>query len=322
MSEDDRSNAKRGSAPRAVIWTVAAKQAERLLGIVSISILARALSPADFGLVAMAGSVVAIIEVMSYFGFDWSLLRLSDATRAHYNTAWTLRVLTGASVALLILLAAYPASLYFHRPAVAWVIVAMGLTTLLGSFDNIWMAEFRRNTQFEPEFRLRIAAKIAGFIASVGIAITTHSYWALVAGLSVSSLTSVLMSYRLHRSRPSWDLSRHAELLQFSVWLIGTNILETLRTRVADIWIGRHLGSNQVGHYALASEISALASSELVAPINRVVFSNYAQLQSDTNALREAYLRVSGIIWLVAFPATVGIAFVARRSEHDNGGTG
>lgn len=304
---------KKGSAPRAVVWTMAARQGERILGVISISILARALSPADFGLVAMATSVVAIIDVMSSFGFDWSLIRLQNATPAHYNTAWTLRVLAGTFVGLLILAAAWPASIYYHRPAVGWVIAAMGCNSIILSLENMWMAEYRRLTRFEPEFQMRIGAKVAGFLAGVGCALLTHSYWSLVVGTTAANVAAVSLSYRLHHSKPRWDLSRRSDLMRFSIWLMGSNIMETLRTRLSDVWIGRHLGSSFVGNYALASEISSLAGTELVSPINRVVFANYAEIQNDLPAMNRTYLRVVSVIWLVAFPAGVGIWACAKQ---------
>ncbi len=301
-----------GSASRAVFWVLAARQGERLLGIISIAILARLLSPADFGLVAMATSVVAVVEVISTFGFDWAVVRLAEPTRAHYDSAWTLRLLCGVLVAVLLAAAAYPAAMLFTHPEVAWIIVAMGASSLLGSMENIWMAEFRRHSQFEPEFKLRMGAKVVGFIAGVGWAVMTHSYWALVVGALSSRVTATFLSYRLHASRPRWDLSMRGDLLNFSVWLLLGNLAETIRTRFADMWLGRNIGSRGVGFYSMASELSTLATSELAAPINRAVFAKYAQRSGDVPALRQGYLRVSGLLWLIGVPAAVGTGVCAE----------
>ena len=83
----DPVSALKRSASIAVAWTLAARQSERLFGVVSIAILARLLTPADFGLVAMAASITVIAEVLSAFGFDWALIRLPDARPEHYHTA-------------------------------------------------------------------------------------------------------------------------------------------------------------------------------------------------------------------------------------------
>jgi len=124
-------------------------------------------------------------------------------------------------------------------------------------------------------------------------------------------LTSTAVSYRLHALRPHWDLSRSADLLHFSVWLLLGNVTDVLRSRFAEIWLGRNIGPRSVGLYSMASELSALASTELAGPINRAVFTRYMQQVGDVEALRTGYLRVSGLIWAVGLPAAAGIGLCA-----------
>jgi len=299
------------STSRAIAWTLAARQGERLLGIVSISILARLLSPSDFGLVAMAGSVAALVEVLSAFGFDWALIRLPDPTREHYDTAWTLRLACGMLVLCALVALAQPVAILYAQPAVAPILVAVGINGLIGSAENTWMAEFRRQNRFEQEFKLRVLAKIAGFFTATAWALESHSYWALVAGVTASRLTATLLSYRLHPLRPRWGLSRRADLLQFSVWLLVGNVTDVLRVRFSEIWLGRNLGPRPVGLYSMASELSALATTEWAAPINRAVFSRYVRDTGAVDALRSGYLRVSALIWALGMPAAVGIGLCA-----------
>jgi O-antigen/teichoic acid export membrane protein len=311
MSENKETT--HASARQAVFWVLAARPVDRLLSIASIAILARVLSPADFGLVAMAGSVVALVEVLSAFGFDWALIRLADPRREHYDTAWTLRMLTGAFVCLVMVAIAWPAAKLFDQPVVAWIIAAMGVNAVLAAVENIWMAEYRRQSRFEPEFKLRLASKIAGFIVAVGFALATRSYWALVLGVTASRLASTAMSYWLHAGRPRWNLSHRAELLSFSVWLLIGNVVETLRNRFAEMWLGRNADAKQVGWYSLSFELATLASNELAAPINRAIFSKYSERRDSIPALRDGYLRVSGVLWLIGVPAAVGIGVCARQ---------
>ncbi len=125
-------------------------------------------------------------------------------------------MLCGALVFVGLAVLAYPIAVLYSRPAVTAVVIAMGLSSLIGSAENIWMAEFRRQNRFNQEFTLRTLAKIAGFLTATGVALQTRSYWALVAGIIASRLTSTVLSYRLHPRRARWDLSRSADLLHFS----------------------------------------------------------------------------------------------------------
>src|ERR1700704_5991048 len=118
-------------------WLIAARAVDRLIGIVSISILARLLKPVDFGLVAVAGTVVSAVELLSAFGFDWALVRHTEPSRDDLNSAWTLRVLFGALTLVALTLLGPAAAAFYHQPALKEVLVAMGGSSLLGSVENI-----------------------------------------------------------------------------------------------------------------------------------------------------------------------------------------
>ena len=93
----------------AAVWMVMFKVLERSLGLISMLILGRLLAPSDFGLVAMATSLIALLELFSAFGMDTVLIQRTDATPAHYHCAWTLNLLAGCTIAGLMLLLAAPA---------------------------------------------------------------------------------------------------------------------------------------------------------------------------------------------------------------------
>jgi O-antigen/teichoic acid export membrane protein len=143
------------------------------------------------------------------------------------------------------------------------------------------------------------------------VAVATRSYWALVLGTLAGRTASVAASYALHPYRPRLGLSARSELFSFSMWLQLNNVLALLKDRFSSLVLGRYQGAHAVGVYGLAYELAYLSTSELVAPINRVVFSRYAQLQGDPARLREGYLRVVGVIWLAALPLAVGIWLTA-----------
>lgn len=304
---------KGSSAAVAVVWTFAANQAENLLAIANTMLLARLLSPADFGIVAIATAVVALGEVFIAFGFDWAVLRIQNPTRAHYDTAWTLRALGGLLIFLIVCGAAWPASAILKQPQTPPLIVAIAATGFLVSLQNIGIVDFRRHMRMDLEFRLRLAAKVAGVSAGILTALVWRSYWALVVGLLASRLTHTLLSYLMHGFRPRFDLSRRGELLSFSIWMLIGKLAEVFRNRFSDMWLGRNLGASSAGYYILASELSALASGQISAPVQRVMFTRYAEQANSREMLKDAYFKVSGVVWIVAFPAAVGIGVCAEQ---------
>lgn len=293
---------------KGAVWMVLFKLAERSLGIISTIILARLLIPEDFGLIAMAMSIIAILELMGAFGFDMALIQNQKATRHQYDTAWTFNVLFALLSALLLLLLAYPATLFYEEPRLHTVIYFLAFGTFISGFENIGVVAFRKDLEFNKEFRFLIGKKLMSFMVTVPLAFILQNYWALVFGILAGKVGSVLLSYYVHSYRPRFDLSSRHELFHFSKWILINNILLFFRLHSADFIIGRVAGPHPLGLYTVAFEISNLPTTELIAPINRAVYPGYAKISDDAKSLGQVFLTVIAIIALFALPAGIGIA--------------
>lgn len=296
---------------KGAIWMVLFKALERSLGLVSLLILARLLTPADFGLAAMATSLIALLELFSAFGLDTALIQRNDATREHFNTAWTLNVLAGFAIALVMLGLAWPASHFYREPRLTAVIAVLSLGAAIQGCENVGVVEFRREMRFDREFRFLVAKKFVAFCTTVPLAFWFHNYWALVAGTLMGRVGGVLLSYILHPFRPRPSLSAVGDLLHFSKWLVAQNVLSFLKDRSADVIIGRFAGPHSLGVFSASAEISNMPGTELVAPINRAILPAYVALASDKRALGREYLSVMSVVALIAVPAVAGLAATA-----------
>ena len=127
----------------------------------------------------------------------------------------------------------------------------------------------------------------------------------------VGNVLGVVATYVLHPYRPRLSLSRAGEMLGFSKWLVLNNAVQFLRLRSADFIVGRVSGTSALGLFSVAYEISVMPITEIVAPINRVVYSGYAKVASDVALLKRSFSDTLSIIALVALPAGVGISLVA-----------
>lgn len=298
------------------LWMVLFKFSERGLGLLSTLILVRLLAPADFGVVAMAMSFVALLELLAAFGFDVALIRNQGTERRDYDTAWTLNVLLGVGVALLMLALAQPLSGFYRVPDLAIVISLLAIGSAVQGFENIGVVAFRKELEFAREFRYQVSKKIAGFVITVPLAFALRSYWALVIGLVAGRVANVALSYWVHPYRPRFSLAARGDLLHFSKWLLVNNALNFLRERASDFVIGRAGGPRALGLFNVSYEIANLPTTELVMPINRAVFPAYARLAADRDALRLSFAAVIGVIALFAVPAGTGIAAVADLLTH------
>lgn len=287
------------------------KLTERSLGLVSTLILARLLSPHDFGIMAMALSFFFMAELLTGFGFDVALIQNQAANDRLYHTAWTFNVLFGFGIFLLMLAAAAPIAVFYGEPLLYWVVCCVAPVALIGGCENIGVIAFRKELRFRSEFAFQISRKLAGFVVTVPLAFWLRSYWALVAGILASRLAGTVISYLAHPFRPRFSIDGARSLFSFSKWLLLSNVLAFLKVRSTDFFIGRSQGAATLGLYNVAYELANLPTSELGAPINRALLPGFSHIAHDPEQLHSAYANAMGILALFALPAAAGIFAVA-----------
>jgi O-antigen/teichoic acid export membrane protein len=295
-------------------WLIAAQGVERLLGVISIAILARLLTPADFGIVAVAGTVVAAVEILSAFGFDWALLRKRDLSADFLNSAWTMRTILGIFTLIALSLAGPAAATFYRLPQLTFVLIALGLGSFVGSLENIGTVYFRRDFAFHREFLLRAISKLSGFLVTLAMALIYRSYWALVAGMLAVRAANTLASYALHGYRPRLTLSKARDLVGFSSWLLIGNLVDYFSQRFYDLYLGRVFGPTANGLFSVAGELARMPVSEVAAPINRVAYSKYSEDVRANRGLADSYLKTASLIWMVSLPMCAGIVVVAPEA--------
>ena len=294
-----------------IIWMICAKLIDRSIGIVSTLILARLLVPADFGLVAMATAIGAMLDLMGAFSFDVALIQNKNAERRHYDTVWTFNIMLGLACALGMVLLAGPAAGFYKEPRLTEVMYVLAIPLVVGAFTNVGVVNFRKELQFRKEFLLMFTRRVITFAVTITAAVMFRSYWALLLGMSTGKIVGMGLSYVLSPYRPRLSLAAARELFNFSKWMLANNILHFLRYDGCTFLLGRMFGARGLGIYTVSYEISNLPSTELVAPINRVAMPGFSKL-SDTALIAHSYLRMMGMITLLILPVGVGIAAVAE----------
>lgn len=297
---------------RGATWMLGFRLADRALAFFSTIILARILVPADFGLVAMAMSVIAMIELAGAFSFEVPLIQRPNPTRAHYDTTWTLRLLFSLLCGVLTVALALPAATFYGDDRIALIMVVLSASWFVEGFENIGTVNFRREMNFKREFIFMFAKRAVGVAVTLTIALALRSYWALIIGSLVSRAFGVGLSYAMHAYRPRFSLTMWRELFSFSGWLFVTNVLGFLTNRLSHFVIGRTQGAGALGTFTIASDFAALASSEVTAPINRAVLPGLSRIAETPGGIGQGLLQVVAVVQLITLPAAFGLAAVAE----------
>lgn len=293
---------------------VAMRWTDRLIGLISTVILARILVPADFGIIAIASIVIGLADVLLEMGVFMVLMQTRNPTAAHYNTAWTIRLIQTSIMTTVVLLAAPLAASYFDNPALTPVIRILALTFLLEGLENIWIINLQKEQQYTRDFRFMFAKRFTGFLVTIVGAVLYESYWALVAGNLASRLTGVILSYAMHPNRPRFSLEKLREIFSLSQWVWVQSIAQYFQFRLHEIVVASRESSTVMGTYTLAGQIAAMPTSELLAPLNRVLFPAFVKVKDDLAELKRVFLLAQSVQALIAVPAAVGMTLVAQET--------
>lgn len=293
-------------------WLVMMRIVDRIIGFVSTLVLARLLLPDDFGVVSMAMTVVALLDVLSDFGFEWSIIQRQSKAREDLDTAWSLNVVVGVLNGAMMAALTPFAVRFFQEPKLQGAMIVLALALAISGFRNVGMTLFELDLNYKPVFLLAFARKVAGFLTTITVALLYGSYWALVLGQFVASIAVVCVSYILSPFRPRFRFASFKEIVRFSKWMYATNLLNYVNTRGVQLIIGRSLGAGPLGIYNIAFELGNLATSELVQPTIRALFSGYSRIGDDAEELRRIAVVVFGLAAALALPAAVGVFSLAE----------
>ena len=293
------------------LWMIGMRWTMRLIGLVSTIILARLLTPADFGIVAMAVIVVGLLDMLADAGVDLALLRNREAGKAHWDTAWTIRVMQGFIVAVLILLAIAPAASLFDDDRLRPVLAVLALRPVIDGFTNIGIVAFRRDLDFAREFRFGVLQKLGGFVVVVVLALVWRNYWALIVGRLAGGLISVAISYVMHSYRPRFTLKEFRSIWSFSQWLLVSR-LGIFGNRNADKFVAGSLaGTATMGDYHVAKELGTMLANELIGPVRRAMFPNFAILIAEEKRFAQHAALMLSYLAALILPIQFGIGAVA-----------
>jgi lipopolysaccharide exporter len=292
-------------------WVMAWRLGMRGLGLVSTLILVRLIAPADFGIIALATGFMQTIDGMLDLGTEEAVIREAMPDRAYYDTAFTLNLLRGLSVTIVVALLAFPAARFFDDQRLGPVLLFVALLPVLDGCSNIGAVDFRRDFAFDREFALMVLPKACGIAAAITVAFLTRSYVAMLFGMGVNRAMRVVMTYVMHPYRPSLSLRSWRGLAHYSLWTWLLSMAVLLRDRCDSLLIGRLMNSAAVGFYSVGAEIAALPTTELIEPLGRAAFSGFALGRREQTDVAEAYLRMIGFAALIVLPAGAGLSLVA-----------
>ena len=301
------------SLVRGVAWTAAAKWASQALSWISWLIVARLLTPEDYGLVGMAAIYLGLITLLSEFGLGTAVLAVRELSVEQLNQLNGLAVLLGLAGLLVSCVVAIPLGRFFHAPELPLVVVAMSTTFVITSFKTVPLALLQRDLRFKALAFIDLSQALVLAISMVGFAVAGFRYWTLVCGGVLSALISTGAILRLRHRPLAWP---RRESLKPAITLTSNVLISRLcwyAVANADFLVaGRTLGKGALGFYTFGWTLASVPVDKIAALVGQVTPAFFSAVQTDPRAMRRYLLRITEGLALIAFPVCFGLVLVAR----------
>ena len=294
-------------------WLLTFRLGSQLLSWAVAIVIARFLTPADYGLFAMALTVVAAIELFREFGLGAAIIQRHDLTAEHLNTIFWIVALVGTALVVILWVGAELAAAFYAEPRLVWLLRILGLTVL---FNIIGFVPYSLLTK-EIEFLRRSVAAMLGAVSSSVVALSLaylgYGVWALVVGQLVNAAIFNMALLVAARWLPGLRLSfrNMGEIFKFGLRLAAVSAVGLCSPIVNRVLIGRFLGGPALGLFTMAETLAEALHKISSAVIHQLSLPVFAKLKREDGELRRYFLKITKYLALAILPAQIGMALVA-----------
>jgi PST family polysaccharide transporter len=303
----------RYDAQRASILNLGARGIDFFFQFVSVAILARLLTPADFGVFAMATPFVWILMTFGDLGLASAVLQQRDLNEGQASAVFRVNLLAGFAFGGLFLVSAPLLGAFYGDPQVTQVAAALSLVFVFSGFTAVQQALLRRALLFDALVRAQIAASVGSSVVAVIFALRGAGYWALTFRALADPLIYTIVVWSSAGwlpTRAEWDDTTKA-LLRYGRYSIGSSLLYSVGRHANNVLIGWRYGSAELGPYALATRLFFLPAQQISWPLGQVMIPTLSRLRDDPDRLKRWYLKLLRLVTFVSFPPLFSLAICA-----------
>jgi len=307
------SSTLKSRAIKGVFWSATERLGPRAVQFVVSIILARLLTPAEFGLIGMLSVFMALGLVMMNSGFGSALIQRQDATKTHYNSVFFANLTLSLVAAGILWLSAPWIAAFYNQPALIDPARALSFNFIFAAFGLIQLTLLTKKMEFKTQAKVRLIAVTASGVVGISMALLNFGIWSLVAqSLSVTLFNSVLL-WVYSSWRPTRDFSLQAlrELFGFSSRMLASGVLDTIFRNIYNVVIGKLFLPADLGYYTRANSLQQIPAQTMTGVITKVTFPLFSEVQDDPERMKNGFKKAIRAIALVNFPMMFGLMATA-----------
>lgn len=307
------SNSLKQVATKGVLWSSIERFSVQGIQFVIMIIMARLLTPEDYGLVGMLTIFLAVSQSLIDSGFSQALIRKQNRTEVDNSTVFYFNIAVGLALYLLFYIFAPWVADFYGLPELSLVMRVVCLGIIFNSLAVVQRALLTVRIDFKTQAKASLIAAVISGMAGVILAYTGFGVWALVCQQLVNLGINTLLLWIFSKWKPmraySWTSFR--ELFSFGSKLLASGLLDTTYNNIYPIVIGKVFSAGDLGHYTRAQQFSVFPSSNITGILQRVTYPVLCSIQNDIDRLRGVYRKFLKLSAYVVFPLMTGLAAVS-----------
>lgn len=295
-------------------WTGFVKWGSQALSWISTVIVARILSPGDFGIIGMTTTFMALVTVLSEFGLGFSVINRRAATAVQLAQLQVMCVFLGIAGLTVSCIMAVPLSLFFRVPELTWVVMAMGTSFLITSFRTVPGAILQRDLEFRTLAWIEGLQAIVQAVTVVTLALLGFGYWSLVLGMILGAASAAVSAFSVRPCGFAWPrMAIIGDAIGYGRQILGGQLAWYVVSSTDLVIVGRLLGTAATGMYTMAFTIASTPVEKITALVGRVAFPLFSHVRNDLPAMRRYFLLLTEGLALAGMPLAIGLALTADR---------
>lgn len=297
-----------------VAWTTVQRFATLFLAFVANLVLARLLSPDDFGCIALLMVFISLSQIFVDGGFGAALIQKKEPTQADYSTIFYWNLLLALGLYFLLFFCAPLIARYYEIPILKDILRVQGLIIILDSFGLVHKNNLRKTLQFKKISLIVLGANFIAVVVAITMAYNGFGVWCLVAQqLLISGMTTALF-WIFNRWKPTLVFSKKSfkELFGFGGFILLSNMIVTFTNEVQSLIMGKLYSARDVGLYSQGRKFESIMSNTASTVVNQVTFPIFSKFQDNLEQLRSILRRITKVMAFVVFPVMILVILIAK----------
>ncbi|MBS4014677.1 MAG: lipopolysaccharide biosynthesis protein [Bacteroidetes bacterium] len=299
---------------KAIIWNASGQFSTQILSLAVGIVLARLLSPNDYGLFAIALLFNGFSSVFIDAGFSAAIIRKKEPTNKDLSTVWFFNIGMSIFVYLIVFFLAPLVAKFFNQPNIILLIRVIGLNFIILAFGTIQSVILRKQLNYKVKSIIAVMSVVVSGLVALFLAYIGFGVWALVWQIGLQNLITVVSYWLVSNWRPMLCFSKRSftELFSFGSKLMIASFLYEVFTQIYPVIIGKFFSIAQVGFYNRAESYQRLTSVTISNTVNNIAFPSLSLIQDENERLKEAYRRIIRMTMLINVPLMVGLILLAE----------